>query len=449
MEAEVLPTAVGPATTTRYLFTFGRKIRSENNVIYRIIRPMARLASLLYFRKIYLLNVEAVPKKGPLLLVCNHPSSFFEACILAVLLPRPLYFLTRGDFFKKKAFSWFLRQTHQIPIFRSQDGFDKLRNNQDTFAYCYQALREQKAILIFPESWTILEKRLRPMQKGAARLALGALRHIPDLNIFPVGVTFSNPLKFRGTVTVKCGNPIPVSLPPDTSDERAMMAVITSQIEKALRSLIIQIDQSEREPMYDMLQEITFHDSDIPKWPVISANDHFPAVETRLAEYTNTLSPDKESWLRQKINAYQETLRRYRLTDRHFTFTNRLSKAGRMLLAPAVVFLALGKIIFAIPTWFVIRFINAKIHKLPFYGPVKWVMGFYLIGPWCLMCLLAGYLIGGVAGMLVVFAWVMLGIIALLYFHDVSLKGFLTPLTLSSETRNSIKALRTEIANHE
>src|SRR5690606_7740872 len=132
-----------------------------------------------------------------------------------------LHFLTRGDFFRKSLFAWFLRQTHQVPIFRSEDGFDKLRTNRDTFSFCYQALEEHKVIVIFPETKTETEKRLRTVQKGAARIAYGTLARgmiAEPLRILPVGVTFSDPVTYRSMVTVRCGTTIPVFSPDDTAD---------------------------------------------------------------------------------------------------------------------------------------------------------------------------------------------------------------------------------------
>jgi len=405
---------------------------------------MARLASLLYFRKIFVLNVEVVPKKGPLLLVCNHPSSFFEACLLAVFLPRPLYFLTRGDFFKKPLFKRFLQQTHQIPIFRAQDGFGKLRNNQDTFAYCYEALSEHKAILIFPESWTILEKRLRPLQKGAARLALGALKNVPHLNILPVGITFSNPLKFRSLVTIKCGNPIAVNSP-DEGDERQVMAQITAQIETALRALSIQIDQPAREPVFDTVQMLAFNGTDISRFPVLSSSDAFPKKEIGIATQINTLSEEEEGVLSRKIIEYEQALAQHGISDRFLTCKKIWTLPGRLLLIPGVLLLILGKAIFSLPSWLIPRFLNARIHNLPFYGPIKWAMGCYAFGAWFVLCLILGYVFGGGMGLMIAMIWLMTGYVSLLHFHDIGVQGFLTPLTLSKQRRKSIQELRSSI----
>jgi 1-acyl-sn-glycerol-3-phosphate acyltransferase len=414
-------------------------------VIYRILRPLARLASLIYFRKIFLLNVEAVPKEGPLLIVCNHPSAFLEACLLAVLLPRPLHFLTRGDFFKNRFFNWFLRQTHQIPIFRSKDGFEKLRNNPDTFAFCFQALKEEKAILIFPESWTVLEKRLRPLQKGAARLALGALSHVSSLNILPVGVTFSDPTKFRDLVTVKCGTPIPIHRPIHPADERMLITEITDKIEVDLRELMIHIERPEREPVFDALQQLRFTDQRLAGLPAISRVPDFPEEEVRLEKKINALSDPEGDLLADKINAYALELKRHGLVDRHFTNNARRSALCRILLIPGTLVFLAGKVISALPAWLTLQFLNSKVTNLPFYGPLKWVLGFFIFVLWYGICLLAGYLAGGITGMLVALIWLLLGYVTLLYFHDLGVRGFLAPLTMSGESRKQLAEMRKSI----
>ena len=57
-------------------------------MIYWILRHLARIAFKAYFHKIYLINLEHLPREGPVLIAANHPSAFLEACMLAAFLPR-------------------------------------------------------------------------------------------------------------------------------------------------------------------------------------------------------------------------------------------------------------------------------------------------------------------------------------------------------------------------
>ena len=153
------------------------KLPFYTGVFYYIVRPLARIGIWMYYRKIYIANTERIPKNKPVIIAANHPTGFMEPCIMAVFLRRPLYFLVRGDFFRKSYFNFLMRSLNMIPIFRKRDGnFRDLKSNYASFAACYEALRANRTIMIFPEGSAVHEKRLRPLQKGISRLAFGAMQ---------------------------------------------------------------------------------------------------------------------------------------------------------------------------------------------------------------------------------------------------------------------------------
>lgn len=87
--------------------------------------------------------------------------------------------------FEKKWLKPILELTHQIPIFRMKDGFEKLKQNKSTFSRSFEILHEGKCILMFPEASTMYVPYMRPLQKGAARLACGTVEEFntPNLNV--------------------------------------------------------------------------------------------------------------------------------------------------------------------------------------------------------------------------------------------------------------------------
>ncbi|MCB0688923.1 MAG: 1-acyl-sn-glycerol-3-phosphate acyltransferase, partial [Saprospiraceae bacterium] len=157
-------------------------------MLYKILRQIVASLFKIYFRKIYLIDSSKVPLKGPVLISSNHPMAFAEACLLACFIDRPLYFLVRGDVFKK-GWNWFFNGTNQIPIYRFRDGFSNMRRNRDSFSRAHDALADDKAILIFSEGNTRLQKKLSPLQKGLARLAFGAYaeKNVQHIQVVPVG----------------------------------------------------------------------------------------------------------------------------------------------------------------------------------------------------------------------------------------------------------------------
>ena len=179
---------------------------------YKLVRPVTRYVLKHYYRRITITGSEHIPERGPVILAANHPTAFIEPCILACFQPRELHFLARGDLFKDGPAKLALSLLNILPVYRLKDGgYGKLRNNYDTFEACYRALGAGGALMILAEGSCVHEKALRPLRKGTARIALGALAADPtlkDIAIVPVGVNFSRPERVRSDVDIACGPPI-------------------------------------------------------------------------------------------------------------------------------------------------------------------------------------------------------------------------------------------------
>jgi len=78
-------------------------------MLYFLIRPLARLAILIFYRKVYFTNRDRIPAGKPVIMAVNHPTGFVEPCILAVFTREPLHYLVRGDLFRKPLFNFLLR----------------------------------------------------------------------------------------------------------------------------------------------------------------------------------------------------------------------------------------------------------------------------------------------------------------------------------------------------
>lgn len=161
--------------------------------MYRIFKIVAFLAVKIYCRKTVANFDSNASFSSPKILASNHPNSFFDAILIAVHYPKPIYFLARGDAFKKPLIAKFLKALHLIPIYRLSEGKNNLGKNDATFKKCLELLRQNHTILIFSEGLCVNEWKLRPLKKGTARLALMALYDgIPNLEIQPVNLNYSN-----------------------------------------------------------------------------------------------------------------------------------------------------------------------------------------------------------------------------------------------------------------
>jgi 1-acyl-sn-glycerol-3-phosphate acyltransferase len=205
------------------------------------------------------------------LIACNHPNSFMEAIILACFMDRSTHFIVRGDVFKNSWIAYLLRQTHQIPIYRFRDGFSNLKKNESTLEHCYQKLAEGEMIIIFSEGLCIQEKRLRPIQKGTARMAFGSMEEkgVRDLVILPVGVNYLEGTLARTKVMCAYGEPLYLEDYWEAYALNPNKAVkdLTQAIESEMKGHVVHIDAEEE--IVDVLLEIQANEYKESSLPVL------------------------------------------------------------------------------------------------------------------------------------------------------------------------------------
>jgi 1-acyl-sn-glycerol-3-phosphate acyltransferase len=161
-----------------------------------------------HFRRIFVKTIANIPRKGPVLLSCNHPNSFLDAVAVSLILKRDVHFLVRSDVFKKPWANYLLRKLNMIPIYRLQDGVENLDRNNETFRICSELLGKGEVVLIFSEGNCVVEKRLRTLKKGTARIWFGAMEAHNwqlEIPIIPVGINYSHPYDFRTELMVSFG----------------------------------------------------------------------------------------------------------------------------------------------------------------------------------------------------------------------------------------------------
>ncbi len=180
-------------------------------MLYYIVKPIIRFALLFFCQKTYLNTKKYLNEKGPLLLAVNHPNSFLDAVIIGCLFKEPVYFLARGDAFKKKWALKILTALKCIPVYRLREGKENLHLNEDTFDKCRNIFKQKGIVLIFSEGLCINEYNIRPLKKGTARLAMSswALPEIDAaLRILPIGINYSSFNRLPKKVWVNFGDMI-------------------------------------------------------------------------------------------------------------------------------------------------------------------------------------------------------------------------------------------------
>lgn len=164
------------------------------NIIHPIIRVLMKVAAAEYFEQVIVKGKENLPSQGPCIFACNHPNSFLDALVITTIYRQPLYYLARGDAFKKPLGSKLLHFLNNIPMYRKEEGTKNMSRNRDSFDYCINVLQEGDTVLVFSEGVCENEWHLRTFRKGTARLAYDALQDKKlkeKLKVIPVAINYS------------------------------------------------------------------------------------------------------------------------------------------------------------------------------------------------------------------------------------------------------------------
>jgi len=163
--------------------------------VVQFLKILIQAGLWLFCNKIHLKNKQLFTTKGPLLIIANHPNSFLDALIIGSYYKRRVYFLARGDAFKKPLHRFILESLNMIPVYRLREGKEFLHLNDYAFNKSIDLLQKGYAVLIFIEGICINSNELQPFKKGTARILEG----IQKLNVHPkihiAGIAFN---QFRG-----------------------------------------------------------------------------------------------------------------------------------------------------------------------------------------------------------------------------------------------------------
>ena len=163
--------------------------------VVQLLKIFIQAGLWLFCHKIHLKNKQLFKTAGPLLIIANHPNSFLDALIIGSYYKRRVYFLARGDAFKKPIHRFLLESLNMIPVYRLREGKEFLHLNDYAFNKSIDLLSKGYAVLIFIEGICINSNELQPFKKGTARILEGAQKINVHPKIHIAGIAFN---QFRG-----------------------------------------------------------------------------------------------------------------------------------------------------------------------------------------------------------------------------------------------------------
>ena len=333
-------------------------------MLYYILWIIVRSAVKVHIRKVHLSGRENLPNNRPIIFACNHPNSFLDGMIISTMIPPKhiLHFLVRSDVFRKKWANTVLRAVYQIPVYRRQEGLGNLHKNKETANEVTNILKKNNGVLVFSEGICLQDRKLKPLKKGTARMALESFSDgVDNLCIVPVGVNYSKAKAVRSEVCMNIGKAIKVSDYSTVYEETPAKAIndLTAKVEGELVKEVIHIDNPELEPEFEEQAAANRKANPAPYFPFAIKNRKRFAKEKNWANELN----EKET-----------------ITDFMESPKKPLSINWLILLITLPVFL-LGQVLAFIPNYFAIRVTKQKVKLEEFIASVRLGVGmvFYLI----------------------------------------------------------------------
>src|SRR6266540_5456508 len=105
---------------------------------------LAWVKTLLFFiASVEMIDRENTPKRGPVIIVCNHLNNA-DSPILTASIPRRIFWLTKAEWFGSPFVGWMFKAAAMIPVRRAEADLKALRT-------CEKITKQGHALGMFPE----------------------------------------------------------------------------------------------------------------------------------------------------------------------------------------------------------------------------------------------------------------------------------------------------------
>ena len=351
-------------------------------MLFYIIKFMAITAIKTFFKKITAENLENIPKDAPVIFTANHPNTMMDPLIIGYACDRQLYCFAKSTLFDKPFAGWFLRRVHLVPVYRKQDDPSKMNKNEETFAKGFEILKKNDAFLIFPEGISTGDRKLSQIKTGAARIGFGAETQNDwqlGVQIIPVGLNYSDNVKFRSNVSARFGQPIYLSEFRDVfeSDDKKTVNQVTEQIETALSKLTINLQDLEMQEIVEALEIIYKQELAVDLGLEIKdKGDDFSVTKGLInaVEWYYENEQQKVEKFKRMLHRYQRFLNRLQIKDefldpssRSVSFWERVQAISFIVFMFPVYFYGLinNVIPYKFPRWYSQHFVKHKSEIAP------------------------------------------------------------------------------------
>lgn len=132
------------------------------------IYSFARVLAWILFHTVYPVRVHGrkhLRLHGPCIVIANHLSGLDPICVAHASKGEEISFLAKKELMQSRFGGWLLRSLHAIPVDRHNFDMSAMRA-------CMQALKDGRALGIFPEGTRYKKGNMEELEGGVAIIAL-------------------------------------------------------------------------------------------------------------------------------------------------------------------------------------------------------------------------------------------------------------------------------------
>jgi 1-acyl-sn-glycerol-3-phosphate acyltransferase len=369
---------------------------------YEIIRTYVRFGFWLTHKKIVVTGRQFIPKGKPIIFAPNHQNALMDPLALACTNMHQSVWLARADIFKSETVSSILKYLKLLPVYRIRDGKDNLSNNEEIFAQVIELLENKQTIALFPEAAHSGRRQMLPHKKAIPRIALEAEAKNNfelDLQIIPVGITYSHYWKFNRSLIVRYGKPIEINPFREEylENPQKTMLDLRDEIRRRLCPLILQIESKTCYPEYEKIMQLAVKAYSKRRFFCKNSSLQLFYAEKELIcklEQLEDLQPKDFNNLIEATRQYSSEIEKNEISD------TQIENAGKASWSIVFIFLttavltlpifALGFIFNEIPFFIPRAILRNKVKNTTFLSTFNFVTGlivfpvFYLIAAYIL-----------------------------------------------------------------
>lgn len=240
-------------------------------LIYLCLRGIAWVSIRVYYRARLVLGRAYFRFDGPAIVVSNHPSTLTDVLNVGIEIRQEMFFLANYGLFKHPVSNWILTRLFCIPIKRKEDVPEGAQRNNDVyFEQSYRHLEQNGVLFIAPEGYSWMNRFVRPLKTGTARIAFGTEARNnwqKDLKIIPVGLSYSQPNHFRSNLVVQAGAPVYLRDWRAAWEQDPEKAIIdlTLHLEQCLKTLSIHSRDEAGEQLLEQLETLLQNTHALPQ----------------------------------------------------------------------------------------------------------------------------------------------------------------------------------------